>query len=63
VDRLVLKPAEAAEVLGVGRTKVYELIANGELPGILHIGRSVRISKAALEQWIAQQAVSPSRHN
>jgi len=36
---------------GLGRTKCYELVANGELEAI-KIGRSVRISVASYEEWI-----------
>ena len=39
--RLLLRINEAADVLGIGRTTVYELVANGELP-VVRIGRSVR---------------------
>ncbi len=31
VDKLLLKPEEAAELLSIGRSKVYELIGTGEL--------------------------------
>jgi excisionase family DNA binding protein len=36
MDKLLLSPTEAAEVLGIGRSKVYELMRSGTL-------RSVRI--------------------
>ena len=36
MDKLLLTPTEAAEVLGIGRSKVYELMRSGTL-------RSVRI--------------------
>ena len=29
MDRLLLRPAEAAEAIGIGRSKVYELLASG----------------------------------
>ena len=31
MDRLLLRPAEAAETIGIGRSKVYELLASGDL--------------------------------
>ena len=34
MDRLLLRPAEAAEAIGIGRSKVYELLASGDLPSI-----------------------------
>lgn len=49
--RLLLRIPEAAETLGIGRTKIYEMIARGELPTI-RIGRAVRISANALQKWV-----------
>jgi excisionase family DNA binding protein len=51
MDRLLLRPAEAAEAIGVGRNKLYELVASGELPSI-RVGASVRIPVDALRAWI-----------
>jgi excisionase family DNA binding protein len=50
-QRLLLRIPEAAETLGIGRTKIYELIATGELPTI-RLGRAVRISVSALQKWV-----------
>jgi excisionase family DNA binding protein len=54
MDRLLLRPVEAAEAIGIGRSKVYELLASGELPS-LRIGGSVRVPVDALKAWIARQ--------
>ncbi len=59
-QRLLLRIPEAAETLGIGRTKIYELIATGELPTI-RVGRAVRISVSTLQKWVEtreQQGVS-----
>jgi excisionase family DNA binding protein len=42
VERLLLRPSEAAIALGVSRSKCYELIASGAIPS-LRVGSSVRI--------------------
>jgi excisionase family DNA binding protein len=47
MDKLLLRVEEAQDVLGLGRTKVYELVASGQLRSV-HIGRSVRIPASAL---------------
>lgn len=39
--------ADAADVLGVGRSTIYELIGRGELE-LLHVGRSARIPTDAV---------------
>ena len=54
MERLLLRPSEAAEVLGMGRTKVYAMLASGELPSV-RIGKSVRIPVEALRRWIQDQ--------
>jgi len=57
-QRLLLRVGEAAELLGVSRTKLYSMIGTGEISTI-RLGGSVRISRAALEEWILQkQAVA-----
>jgi excisionase family DNA binding protein len=55
MDRLLLKPTEAAETLGLGRSKTYELIADGTLPSV-RVGGSVRIPADALRSWVAECA-------
>ena len=42
MEKLLLRPVEAAEVIGIGRSKVYELLSSGELPSI-RVGASVRV--------------------
>ncbi len=55
MDKLVLRPAECAEVLGIGRSKAYELLAKGELPSV-RIGGSLRVPVARLREWIDRKA-------
>ena len=45
---------EAAIVLGIGKTKVYELIASEGLPKV-KFGTAVRIPVKALEEWLSQR--------
>ncbi|TYP81165.1 helix-turn-helix domain-containing protein [Blastococcus xanthinilyticus] len=59
VDRLLLTPEEAAELLRVGRTTVYALMKRGELRPV-HIGRSCRISQAELGRYVRRLEASPS---
>jgi excisionase family DNA binding protein len=58
-DRILLKPEEAAQTLGLSRARVYELLTprNGQpsqLESIL-IGRSRRIPLKAIEAFIEAQ--------
>lgn len=49
---LLLRPEEAAAVLGVGRSTLYELLAAGALESVL-IGKSRRVPVAALADYVA----------
>lgn len=53
-DRLLLRPAETADAIGVSRSRAYELIASGEIPSI-RIGGSVRVPVDSLKAWIARR--------
>jgi excisionase family DNA binding protein len=49
--RLLLRPSEAADLIGCSRAKVYELIKSGAIPSVtLEDGRMIRIPLAALEK-------------
>ena len=51
MDKLLLKPSEVGQVLGIGRSLVYGLIAQGVIPSV-RLGRTIRVPKASLEKWI-----------
>lgn len=36
----------------IGRSKAYELTASGQIPGVVRIGRSVRVHRATLCKWM-----------
>ena len=57
VAPLLLTIPQAAAVLAVGRTTVYELIGAGDLEAV-HIGRSVRVPVEALRLFVYRQRVS-----
>jgi excisionase family DNA binding protein len=48
----LLRVTEVGTVLGMTKSRIYELIASGTLPSI-RIGRSIRVPRAALYDWIA----------
>lgn len=54
MEKLLLRPTEAAEAIGIGRSKMYELLAAGKLPSI-RIGASVRVPVDALRAWVERQ--------
>jgi excisionase family DNA binding protein len=53
--RILLRVHEAAEMLGLSRATLYNLLAAGTEIPVVRIGRSVRIPRAELEEWITRQ--------
>ena len=53
-QRLLLTIPQVCKALGLGKTKVYELIATEGLP-VIRFGRAVRVSPTALEQWLTRR--------
>lgn len=51
VPKLLLTPEEAARVLGIGRTKVYELMLSNALESV-KIGASRRIPTDSLARFV-----------
>jgi excisionase family DNA binding protein len=51
-DRLLLRPEEVAELIGVGRTKVYELMCSGPIRSV-KIGNSRRAPRIAVDEFVA----------
>jgi excisionase family DNA binding protein len=51
----LLKPSDIATRLGLTSSRVYQLIAAGEIPCI-RMGRAVRIPRPAWEAWLAAQS-------
>lgn len=54
MEKLLLKPSEVTQILGIGRSLVYELIARKEIPSV-RIGRCIRVPSESLQQWLKDQ--------
>jgi excisionase family DNA binding protein len=53
MDKLLLTPTEAAALLGIGRSKVYELLKTGQLPSV-RIGTCRRVPADAVQKFVAE---------
>lgn len=53
-EPICVKVNEAAHMIGVGRTKLYELIASGDVE-VVKLGKSTRIVTASLHRLIMRQ--------
>lgn len=54
VQPILLTIPDAAAVLAIGRTTVYELIGTGAI-SVVHIGRSARIPVASIRDFVARR--------
>ena len=54
-DKLVYSVTEIAKLLGIGRSKAYELVRSGTIPS-LRLGRRIVIPKLALSRFLAECA-------
>ena len=50
---MTLSVREAAELIGISRPKMNELIHSHEIPSI-HIGKKITISRKALMDWLSE---------
>jgi excisionase family DNA binding protein len=62
VEKLYRVEDAAREVLQLGRTRVYELVASGQIRSIA-IGRARRIPESALQEFIDRQLAEQSTLN
>jgi excisionase family DNA binding protein len=53
-DPILLTIPDAARMLALGRTTVYELIGSGALE-VVHVGRAVRVPVAALQSFVERK--------
>lgn len=56
-EKIALSVAEAAELLGVSRPTVYQLIKRDDFP-VFKVGTRTLISRTGLEEWVTAQAES-----
>ena len=51
----LLRPDEAARLLSVKTSWIYEAVRTGRVP-CLRVGRHIRFTRRMLEDWLAEQA-------
>jgi len=57
VQPLLVTVRDAAQMLCVGRSTLYEMMWSGDVTAI-HIGRSVRLAVSELEEFVASRVAS-----
>ena len=54
-DGLLLTVEEVAAILRLSRKAAYAMIERRQLPGVIRIGRRVRVCRAVLLDWLQQE--------
>ena len=54
----LLTPVEVADLLRTSRKATYSMIARGQLPGVIRIGRRVLIRRDDLLGWLDRSRTS-----
>ena len=54
-DQELLRVVDVAPVCGVTPSRIYQMIAAGQIPAV-RVAGSIRIPRAALEAWLAEQS-------
>lgn len=57
IEPLLVRVEEAARILSLSRSTIYEMMDAGELPSVRR-GAARRIPVAALREWVVRQAES-----
>jgi excisionase family DNA binding protein len=55
LDNPLLRPEQAAELLAVRTSWIYEAVRTNRLP-CLRIGRHIRFTREMLEEWLQERA-------
>jgi excisionase family DNA binding protein len=60
----LLRVEEVAALLRINRKSAYAAVEAGTIPGVVRIGRTIRVSRDAVLEWTrGQGGVSRSRRN
>lgn len=51
--KMTLSVREAAELIGISKPKMYELIHSNEIPSI-HVGKKIVIARQAFMDWLSE---------
>lgn len=57
MEKAFYRITEVAEIIGLGKSLTYRLVAEGHIPSVWLAGcRSRRVARPALLKWIEEQA-------
>lgn len=61
VQKRLLTVSELSTYLGMPKNSIYTMVCLKKLPGVVHLGRSLRFEKAAIDAWINERLEAPRR--
>jgi excisionase family DNA binding protein len=61
-EQVLLRPIEAAKMLGCSRTRIYELCHSGDLPHVRLGGSSIRIPREAINSLVAEAMATAAQN-
>ena len=62
MDKAFYRISEVADIIGLGKSLTYRLVAEGRIPSVWLAGcRSRRVARPALVRWIEEQAQNPEQ--
>ena len=53
IEPEVITVDELASRCRIGRRQAYQLVRDGVVPGVIRLGKSIRISRQAVDRWLA----------
>lgn len=54
MEQLLYKPTQCQDILNLGRSKIYELLATKQLRSC-RVGRAIRIPASALKEYVERK--------
>ncbi|GGD34627.1 helix-turn-helix domain-containing protein [Croceicoccus pelagius] len=62
VEPICVRINDAARMIGIGRTKLYELISRGEVETV-KIGKATRVTTASLRELVGRRSSDKLKRN
>lgn len=64
MEKAFYRVSEVSEIIGLGKSLTYRLVAEGQIPSVWLAGcRSRRVPREALNRWIEQQSLSVTQES
>ena len=60
---IAISATEAAKMLGISRTKLYQIAGSADFPPAFRCGKRVLFSVAALKTWVDRQVRVADKHD